>query len=207
VPSREVRWASHLAELLARAGRDLEVRSELLERGVLGDRYHPEMESVHVLNADWLEVVVAQAGLPTVSEIGEAGFDALWMIVQHAISRPKFQRRMLAVFKNAEARGEIDPTRVAHLEDRVLVFEGKPQTFGTQSDWDEGGELSPFPIADPEKVDDRRRAVGLPSLRESLEALRFRAHSEGERAPVDRDRKKAEFEAWLVRVGWRAAQD
>jgi Family of unknown function (DUF6624) len=83
----------------------------------------------------------------------------------------------------AERRGEADPADVAMLEDRILVLEGKPQQYGTQFDWDDDGVLNPRPIANPEDVDERRRAVGLGPLAEDMERIRADARNDGSRRP------------------------
>jgi hypothetical protein len=83
------------------------------------------------------------------------------------------------------------------LEDRVRMFEGRPQLYGTQLEPDDEGRPRPYPIEDPEGVDERRRAVGLEPLAERL------ARAEPEPMPKDRKRFEREYQAWLRRVGWR----
>ena len=89
------------------------------------------------------------------------------------------------------------------LEDRIRAFEGRPQRFGTQLDWDVNGQLSPLPIEDADSVDDRRRMLGLAPLEHEL-AERRRAMTEGpERPPADWPARQREMETWLRAVGWR----
>jgi len=40
----------------------------------------------------------------------------------------------------------------------VLVFEGRPQLYGTQLEPDDEGRLQPYPIEDAERIEERRRA-------------------------------------------------
>jgi hypothetical protein len=54
------------------------------------------------------------------------------------------------------------------LEDRVLVGEGKKQLYGSQVVAGPDGLPRLHPIEDPENVDERRRAIGLPPLEEYL---------------------------------------
>ena len=89
-------------------------------------------------------------------------------------------------------------------EDRIAVFEGREQTFGTQFDWDADGLLSPAPIRDRAGVDERRASVGLPSMAETIAQIRAGAAAERETAPADLQQRRADFEAWARRVGWRA---
>lgn len=92
---------------------------------------------------------------------------------------------------------------VATLEDRIAVFEGKPQRYGTQFDWDHDGNLTPNPILNPSEVDSLRATVGLPPLSETIEQIRKRAAAEGHQPPKDLKKRSAEFLAWAVRAGWR----
>jgi hypothetical protein len=50
------------------------------------------------------------------------------------------------------------------LEDRVALGEGRPQTYGSQLRTDGNGPLYVPAIADPDHVDERRAAVGLPPM-------------------------------------------
>jgi hypothetical protein len=103
----------------------------------------------------------------------------------------------------ATERGDVPAFQAAMLEDRIRIFEGRPQRYGTQFDWDANGELSPLPIEDPDMVDGRRRALGLAPLEHEL-ARQRRAVTEGrERPPVDRPARQREMETWLRAVGWR----
>jgi hypothetical protein len=105
-------------------------------------------------------------------------------VLQHSVGDPAVMRRGLALVQAAPA-GDVDPAQVAMLEDRVRVHSGLPQRYGTQFDWGADGVLSPRPIEDPDGVEARRRAVGLPPLAETLREVRERAAREGDRAPPD----------------------
>lgn len=193
------------ALVVAAAQRDLETRARLAASGALFDGYHPEMEAVHVANAKLLERVIdAIGGWPVRSKFGDDCAGAAFLIAQHAISLPAFQRRALAMLLDAAEQSEINVVDTAYLADRIAVFEGRPQVFGTQFDWDEQGLLSPAPIEAPERVDERRASVGLPPIAEAIAQMRARAAAEGERAPADLAQRRVGFEAWAARVGWRA---
>jgi hypothetical protein len=72
---------------------------------------------------------------------------------------------------DAVARGEAEAYMLALLADRVLMQKGEPQVYGTQYIGAEGGGVEPWPITDPEAVDDRRLAVGLIPLAENTARL------------------------------------
>ena len=88
------------------------------------------------------------------------------------------------------------------LEDRVRAFEGRPQYYGTQYDWDENGQLGPLPIEDPEHVDERRRSVGLGPLEENTRRIREETARAGERPPPDRAERQRRKREWGRSVGW-----
>jgi hypothetical protein len=198
-----VEWSEVRRELLAMAARDLSVREELAADGSLFHRYHPRMRAVHDANAARLAAIMDQHGWPGEPQVGGDGAEAAWLIAQHAIGQPAMQRAALTALWEAAKRGDVPALQAAMLDDRIRVFEGRPQRYGTQFDWDADGELSPLPIEDPHGVDDRRRMLGLAPLGHEL-AERRRAMTEGrERPPADWPARQREMEAWLRAVGWR----
>ncbi len=192
------------AQLIAAAMRDHETRTRLAKSGALFGGYHPEMERVHLENAALLERVFDAIGWPGRGLLGDDGAGAAFLILQHAISRPDLQRRGLALMLDAIPQGQANALDAAYLTDRIAVMEGAPQTFGTQFDWDAHALLSPAPIIDPENVDERREAVGLPPMAETIAHMRANAAAEGETAPADLAQRRADYDAWARRVGWRA---
>lgn len=160
-------------ELVAMAETDLSVRDELIADGSLGSHgYHPRMEAVHIDNAARLAAIIEQYGWPGKSLVGEEGAWAAWLIAQHAIGNPPFMRHCLSLLKQAASNNEVIPWQTAMLEDRIRMYEGNPQIYGTQFEPSRDGELNPYPIENPESVNDRRRAVGLNTLEERTAELR-----------------------------------
>jgi uncharacterized protein DUF6624 len=190
-------------ELLAMAAVDQEVRAQLAADGSLFEGYHPRMEAVHRRNAVRLEQIIAAHGWPGRTLVGADGADAAWMILHHAIGNPTLQRRGLALVREAEARSDADPQEVAMLEDRVRFFEGRPQLYGTQFDWDETGVLTTGPIEDPAGIDERRRAAGFLPLAEQTARMREQMAASTEAPPADPRGRRREMEAWARSVGWR----
>lgn len=196
--------ASLKAELLAMADEDLRVREELARDGRLFEGYHPCMRDVHERNADRFLALLQEEGWPGLTRVGEDGVQAATLIVQHAISRPALQRRALLLLQAAAEIGEVPILPVAMLEDRIRCNEGRRQIYGTQFDWDEHGRLSPLPIEDEDRVDDRRREVGLGPLAREIERMRERAAGEGAGPPGDWRTRQKEIEEWRRQVGWRS---
>jgi hypothetical protein len=148
------------AELIARAARDQEFRS----RALAGDQ--STWEGVRRVDADntaWLAAVLDERDWPRRSQVGDEAAGAAWLLAQHADHDPQFQQRCLALLIDAVATGEAETVHLAYLTDRVLLAEGRAQLYGTQF-WrgpDGRGRMEPRPIDDVERLDDRRRRVGL----------------------------------------------
>jgi hypothetical protein len=187
--------------LIALAEHDLAVRARLAADGSLFRGYHPQMQAVHEANAAALETIIATRGWPTREFVGEDGAEAAWLIAQHAIGLPDFQRRSLAAQQSAAAAGQVPAWQPAMLLDRIRNFEGKPQLYGTQFDWDDDGQLNPLPIENPEGVDERRASVGLPPLASAIAEKRRSAANE--RPPTDQKTRAREMAEWAKQVGWR----
>jgi hypothetical protein len=190
-------------ELLDMAREDLRLRAELVADGSLFEGYHPRMRAVHDRHAARLARVLAEHGWPGESQVGVEGAQAAWLIVQHAIAQPEFQRVALGALRAAAGRGEVPAWQAAMLEDRIRIFEGRPQRYGTQFDWDAAGQLNPLPIEDRAGLDERRRALGLRPLAEELEARRDAVRQDRERPPADWNARQRRMDAWLREVGWR----
>jgi hypothetical protein len=187
------------AGLIKWIAEDDETSERLARDGSLFVGYHPEMEAVHRRNAARLREVLARVGWPGRALVGQDGASAAWRIVQHAIGEPALLRGCLPLLQAAAAEGEADPAEVAMLEDRIRVFEGRPQRYGTQRDWsDDGTAMVPMVgVEAPESLAERRAAVGLPPM------VWRNPPPPGSQPPADRAARQAEMEAWARCVGWR----
>lgn len=104
-----------------------------------------------------LEIVVnliEQCGMPKYDEIGELPFWGIIVAFQH--SNLKNLKKYYPLIKN-----EIGIMPM--VEDRILMWERKPQLYGTQI---ENGRL--YELFEPEKVNKRRAEVGLDPLQDYL---------------------------------------
>ncbi len=160
------------AELLEMERLDRRVRADLVERGELHTGgYHPEMQAVHQRHNARIRAILETYGWPGRSLVGEDGCRAAGFVVQHAILDHDLQRRGVSLLTEAVAKDEAEPFMLALLTDRVLMQEGQPQLYGTQYIGAKQGGVEPWPIANPETVDERRRSVGLPPLAENTTRL------------------------------------
>lgn len=117
-----------------------------------------------------LRAIVREHGWPTRSMVGDDGAEAASLILTHSPS-DAFQREMLPHLDSAARIGEASASHAATVTDRLRTVEGKPQLYGTQFRIIEG-TLVPYPIDEPERLDERRSRVGLVPMREYVELLR-----------------------------------
>ena len=135
-------------------------------------KYGVESPQMDTLNAQILEFdslalayvtnVLENHGWLGKSTIGEAGNQALFVTIQHASS--ELRKKYFPMLAQSAALNESDPSSMATMLDRMLVDEGKPQIYGTQSRMVDG-ELKLYPIEDPKNVNKKRKKVGLKKLK------------------------------------------
>jgi hypothetical protein len=116
--------------------------------------------ALDIAHTDQLKAIIAEYGWPSVSLVGWYASDAAWLIAQHACHDLPFMKEVLATLKDLPGGEEVRLSHVALLEDRILMFEGKPQLYGSQFRGT-GADMVPHEIADPDGLDARRAAVGL----------------------------------------------
>ncbi|HQU82769.1 MAG TPA: hypothetical protein PKY59_06580 [Pyrinomonadaceae bacterium] len=189
-------------EIIALKNADLELREELVRSGKLFDGYDREMEALHNKNAESLNEIIEKIGYPTIEKVGEEENEAAWLVIQHSIGKPEFMKNCSALLEKAVAENNANPKQIAYLSDRIAVFEGRPQLYGTQFDWDENGEMSPKLFDDLEKVNTRRKSVGLNSLEEQIEIIRKQVLQENQKPPVDLKERNKQADEWRKKVGW-----
>lgn len=150
---------------------------ELRERGVqdqMSRRTKPvnwsRIESIDKENTAYLKRLVEAFGWPKQRDVGARAARNAWLIVQHS-SDLGFQERCLELMRPLVTQGEVREVDVAYLEDRINLYRGRPQRYGTQLQRVDG-RLEFWKFDDRSKVEERRRKLGLPSLDEYLETVR-----------------------------------
>lgn len=174
----------------------------MIRNGQLGNGYHEEMENLHNRNAKELNDIIDTVGYPTMDKVGEQASEAAWLIIQHSIGQPSFMKKCAKLLKNAVSEKKANPKNLAYLTDRIATYEGKPQLYGTSFDWDENKKLSPKPFDDLEKVNKRRKRLGLNTIQEQTQIMRRQAKVEHQSPPSDMDKRKEMFDRWRKKVGW-----
>ncbi len=99
--------------------------------------------------------------------VGDTGAATLFLVIQH--SPQVVQEKYLPMMRDAVKKGNADGIDLALLEDRVALRQGKMQVYGSQIARDpETQQYYVQPLEDPDHVDQRRAAVGLPPMAEYI---------------------------------------
>lgn len=197
-----MQYPQHAAAIIAMKAADLALRDQLLQQNALNEGYHPAMAALHAQHARQLQAIMEAIGYPTIDRVGAEGSAAAWLLIQHAIGCPSFMKRSLVLLEQVVRDQQANPQELAYLSDRIAVFEGQPQLYGTQFDWDAEGRMSPQPYDDLDQVNRRRAALGLNTLEAQTALLRARVLAEGQRPPEDRAAHRQAYETWKKEVGW-----
>ena len=117
-----------------------------------------------------LEEIITQFGWPGKSMVGGDTALCAFLVLQHA-DLP-VQMKYLPMVKAEVQKGEVEPSHLAMLQDRILKRQSLPQIYGTQL-WNDPstGELGLYPVADSINIDLRRDSVGLGPLDDYLRSF------------------------------------
>jgi hypothetical protein len=92
----------------------------------------------------------------------DEGAEAAWLIAQHSPDQ-QFMAECLERLRAAVEAADASPANLAYLEDRVRMLRAEPQLYGTQF-IEKDGTYEPWPIEDPDGLDERRAAICLGSF-------------------------------------------
>lgn len=131
-----------------------------------------ELKVIDRKNTNEIKKIISEFGWPGKSSVGKRVARAAWLLVQHADHDLDFQKKCLQLLERAVDKNEAEKKYFAFLTDRVLVHQNKKQLFGTQFRGNKDGKFTSFPIKDAEKVDLRRKEMGLESLLECKKKMK-----------------------------------
>jgi hypothetical protein len=116
------------------------------------------------LNLVRIEQIIQQYGYPGQSLVGSKQASTAWLVIQH--SPLAIQEKYLPVLQKAANAGEIDKSNLALLIDRIRMYKGKKQLYGSQIVSSPTGKRAFHPIEDESNVNKRRAKVGLGPIEE-----------------------------------------
>ena len=105
-------------------------------------------------------------GYPTYTLVGEESSKHYFLLVQHSDFDLKFQQQALKTMRRAVISKNASGQQYAYLSDRIALNEGKPQVYGTQVLM--SGNTRVKPCIAPDKLNNRRKSVGLEPIEEYL---------------------------------------
>ncbi|GAB4027682.1 DUF6624 domain-containing protein [Spirosoma koreense] len=120
-----------------------------------------EQSKIDSSNLRRAEVILKQYGYPGKSLVGVPTNETVFYIIQHSNKIPVY----LSAIKKAADQGELPFSQYAMMLDRSLMYEGKPQLYGTQVSCRQlqttrQARCFVWPIANAKAVNERREQAG-----------------------------------------------
>jgi len=156
-------------KILKMAKREQSLRMKYLK--TYNEEDFQRIKEVDKLNREEFKKIFKEIGYIS-SEYGKEVQLAAFLIVQHM---PKdytpFMKKYLSLMKNDLEN--INPLNYAQLVDRVRIYEGKKQLYGTQFTSINGKKdtYKLYKIYNSKEVDKRRKEIGLEPLKEYIEKI------------------------------------
>jgi hypothetical protein len=123
-----------------------------------------ELEAVERGNAERLAAWMNACGWPRRSVEGVQAARGAWLVAQQRSGDLPFQRQVVRQLELAVLDGEAPAMYLATASDRLAVKEGRPQRYGTQLRQVDACHWDYYLLDDPQRVEARRKRLGLPSL-------------------------------------------
>jgi hypothetical protein len=116
-----------------------------------------QMQKIDSANQVQVKYILNKYGWLPQSKVGEKAADAIFYVVQHADM--ELIRQYLPTLKKLARQKEAKMTHAAMMEDRLLMYDGKKQIYGTQatSRLRVDGRATIWPIQSPSKVNQLRK--------------------------------------------------
>ena len=153
-------------ELLHLMKGDQDIRNRMLP-GAGGhrptERDYRQMAVIDRDNLRRFKKIFRRLGMPTITQVGQDGAEAAFLLVQHAPDAA-FQRLALQSMQQRVEQHEASPPSYALLLDRVRVGQGQAQRYGSQFK-EVDGTLVLEAVEDQATLDQRRDAMFLPPMR------------------------------------------
>lgn len=176
---------------------DKALHAELAAAGEINESFHPRVEELHRAHASRLRQIIAVFGWPGRTLVGEQGSRAAWRIAMHSYAEPAFMRLCRDHIDRATQGDDAPRWQFALIDDRIRVFEGKPQRYGTQLRHGAEG-VEPYPLENEGRINSMRMQAGLPPLARTLAQARTQPPIP---AAIIASREAAELE-FRRSVGW-----
>jgi hypothetical protein len=138
--------------------------------------YQLTAENVDAAHTKRLRVILDQYGFPSAKLVGDDGFRAFMLLLQHSTS-DELRDRSLKPIEEAFKRKELLPQDYANFIDRYHLRRGEPQIYGSGFE-SRDGKMVLSPTLDIKNLEKRRKEIGLPPMKEYMEMLKKTYHLE-----------------------------
>jgi hypothetical protein len=145
--------------------KDSLAKAEKLTSKAVQQRIFDKMNQIDSANIKRIKQIINQYGYPGKSLVGEPTNEATWYVVQHSKNIAEF----FPMIEQAGKSEELPFRLVAMMQDRLLMYQGKEQVYGTQARCDnlpatatntQKPDCYIWPILDPIHVNERRKQAG-----------------------------------------------
>jgi hypothetical protein len=134
-------------------------------------RHLAQLALVERDNTERLGALLAACGWPRRSSEGLDAARLAWLVAQQSSDDLLFQRQVVRQLELAALDGEASVIHLATASDRLAVREGRPQRYGTQLRQVDGCVWDYYPLDDLDRVEARRKRLGLPPLASHKRAI------------------------------------
>ncbi len=145
-------------------------RTYFMQKGHIPQWYYPLgsfKQKIAQDNYSNMQKLIKEYGWPQYSKVGKLAADAPLLVINHH-EDDAVRKYYLPQIKQSCLEKEGSCLEYAKIQDRILVNDNKPQIYGMQFRYNDERNLEPFPVKNPEYVDQRRKAIGLEPLKNYL---------------------------------------
>ncbi len=180
IDSKRAAYGAVYEELLRIGARDQALRqmmkcaAEKLKDSLQIRYFYQLMNQEDSFNLLAVEAIIEKHGWLGNYQVGEDGNRILMQVIQH--NDLATQEKYLPLIRASVERGETDAPSFAFLEDRIRLYQGRYQIYGTQVIKD-GDVYRVSPIEDPDQVDVRRAKLHFEPLVEYLDFFGIKINS------------------------------
>lgn len=107
-----------------------------------------------------IRAIIEKHGFPDQEQVGRAGVQAAFLLIQHAAADPALMAHCLELARPLMERGDLSRVFYAMLTDRVRLAAGRAQLYGTQRGTGKDG-LFVFAVEDVDRLNARRATMSL----------------------------------------------
>lgn len=147
-----------------------QAKSSFMKEGQAPQWYYPLgafKQQINKENYIVMQELLDTYGWPKYSTVGELAADAPLLVINHHEDEA-VRKKYLAQIKQSCLDNEGSCMEYAKIQDRILVNENQLQIYGMQFRYNDQRTLEPFPVINPEYVDQRRAEIGLEPLKDYL---------------------------------------